>query len=228
MENDTAQSGTVESPLESAARHTGGGAEAAPGHDAAQSERAARVAVEQRRLREWAEAHGKLKGKIPPEDSRGGEHTVHFHERTQRYLKATRPDAQLGYGIAHGSYSQGATPGEYLDRLVIHNQIFNDDIRLERVVVCGTKLSIVTSQPFIKGRDATGPEIDAYMTGKGFERIGEGAFWHPAAGLYVHDLLPKNAKCDDHGMVQPIDPVIQRVTREFAEFLREDFYRRRT
>lgn len=224
MENDKARSRTVEGPLESAARHTLAGAEATPGHDAAQSERTQRVATEQRRLKEWAEARGKLKGKIPPEDSRGGEHVVHFDEKKQRFLKATRPEAQLGYGIAHGSFSQGATPGEYLDRLVIHNEIFNDDIRLERIVACGEKLSIVTSQPFIKGRDAAAQEIDSYMSRKGFEKIGDGAFYHAEEGLYVHDILPKNAKLDVNGMVQPIDPVIQRVTREFVDFLRTHFY----
>jgi hypothetical protein len=35
-----------------------------------------------------------------------------FQKRTQRYLKATLPDRQRGYGIALGSFTHGATPSE--------------------------------------------------------------------------------------------------------------------
>ena len=66
--------------------------------------------------------------------ARGGEHEVFFQKRTQRYLKATRLDRHKGYGIALGSHTHGATPSEYLDRLLLHNTIFDDDIRLERIV----------------------------------------------------------------------------------------------
>jgi hypothetical protein len=75
-----------------------------------------------------------LSRRLPPVFARGGEHQVFFQKRTQRYLKATLPDRQKGYGIALGSFTHGATPAEYLDRLDLQNQIFNDDIRLERVV----------------------------------------------------------------------------------------------
>ena len=207
--------------LESAAHDTGRGAETTPGHDASHAERAQRVAVEQRRLREWAKENHKLKRGLLPEDSRGGEHIVHFDERSGRYFKATRPEAQRGYGIAFGSHSQGATPGEYLDRLIIHNRIFGDDVRLERVVSIGDKLSIVTSQPTIKGRDATQTEIDGMMAQKGFEKIGVGAYYHSDENILIHDLVPKNVKVSGHdGMVHPIDPVIQRVTPEFADFMK--------
>jgi len=83
-------------------------------------------------------------------------------------------------------------------------------------------ISIVTSQPFIKGRDAEQGEIDAMMYRKGFERIGEGMYYHSGEGLLVHDLVPKNAKVDTDGRVLAIDPVIQRVTPEFAEYFRRN------
>jgi hypothetical protein len=210
--------------IESACIETGRGAEQIPSHDATASERGARISVEQQRLRAWAETNGKLKGKVPREDARGGEHTVQFPGDTDkanaRVIRATRPDANHGYGIAYGSHSQGATPSEYLDRLSTQNRIFDDDVEFERVVPVGNKLSIVTSQPFIKGRDATQPEIDLFMREKGFEKIGEGTFYHSGEGLLVHDLLPKNAKMSQSGRVHPIDPVIQRVTPEFAHDLK--------
>jgi hypothetical protein len=211
--------------IESACIETGRGAETIPGHDATSSERETRVSTEQQRLRAWAEANGKLKGKLPREDARGGEHIVQIPGDTEkantRAIKATRPDANQGYGIAYGSHSQGATPSEYLDRLSTHNHIFNDDVKLECIVPVGNKLSIVTSQPFIEGRDATSAEIDDYMVKKGFEKIGHGTYYHPGEQLLVHDLVSKNAKVSEiTGRVRPIDPVIQRVTPEFAHDLK--------
>src|SRR5215469_8325764 len=123
--------------LESSADFTRGGAPAAPDHDATESERASRVKDEQQRLIQWAKAHGKLGGKLPPEDASGGEHVVYFDEGSSRYLKATIPEKQKGYGIALGSHTHGATPAEYLDRLALTNKVFDDNIRRERVVVKG-------------------------------------------------------------------------------------------
>ncbi len=65
-----------------------------------------RVARERRALREWAEENGKLKTGRLREEARGGEHIVEVDEAGQRVLKATRPEANFGFGIAYGS---GAT-----------------------------------------------------------------------------------------------------------------------
>lgn len=82
------------------------------------------------------------------------------------------------------------------------------------------KLSIVTSQPWIKGRDATQKEIDKLMTDKGFEKLNDTRFYHPGEGILVHDMKPRNVKFSTAGNVHPIDPVIQRVTPAFADFMR--------
>ena len=164
-ENEHTKDGKIpvadtEGPLESAARYTRGGAPAAPDHDATERERAARIAAEQSRLIEWAKSHHRLGGRLPPEDARGGEHTVYFDEQFNRYIKSTIPEKHKGYGIALGSYTHGATPSEYLDRLALQNRIFNDDLRLERIVVRNAKPIIVTSQPFISGEHASQEALD--------------------------------------------------------------------
>ena len=207
--------------LESSADFTRGGAQAAPDHDATEPERAARIEAEQQRLVEWAEANGKLGGSVPPEDASGGEHRVHFDERSGRYLKATIPDKQKGYGIALGSFTHGATPSEYLDRLALQNRIFADDIRLERVVLKGGKPVIVTSQPAIAGTLPTQSAIDETMTAKGFEQLTSGAYYDAKEGLLIFDLFPKNALQAADGNIYPFDPVIQRITPDFADFLRQ-------
>ena len=92
--------------LESSAHHTRGGGAPAPDHDAAHADRTRRVEAEQQRLIQWAKENRKLGGRLPPEFTRGGEHQVYFHRAKQRYLKATLPERQLGYGIALGSNSR--------------------------------------------------------------------------------------------------------------------------
>ena len=122
------------------------------------------------------------------------------------------------------AYSRGATPSEYLDRLDLQNQIFNDDIRLERVVLRNGKPIIVTSQPFIKGVAPSQIALDELMTGKGYEKLADGAYYDEDVGLLIFDLFPRNAIQTANGVIFPIDPVIQRVTPEFGLFLREHPY----
>jgi hypothetical protein len=212
----------TEGSLESAARFTRGSTPAAPDHDAAERQRAARVQEEQCRLVQWAKANGKLGRRIPREDSRGGEHRVFYSEKTGRYIKSTIPERHKGYGIALGSYTHGATPSEYLDRLSLQNRIFNDDIRLESVTVKNGKPVIITSQPFISGQYPSQEEIDKMMIEHGFEMLTAGAYYDNKEGLLIFDLFPKNAKTNSAGVICPFDPVIQRITSEFADFLRKN------
>ncbi len=220
-DNSKVSMAQIEGSLESAARFTRGGAPAAPDHDATERERFARIEAERPRLIQWAKANGKLGGTIPPEDSRGGEHRVFYCKKTDRYLKSTIPEKHKGFGIALGSHTHGATPSEYLDRLALQNKIFNDDIRLEWVVVKEGMPVIITSQPFISGSHPSQEHIDEMMIEHGFEKIIAGAFYDRDEGLLVFDLFPKNAKTNAAGVICPFDPVVQRITSEFAEFLRD-------
>ena len=210
-------------PLESAADFTRGGGPPAPDHDADNPSRSGRVKAEQGRLIQWAQENGKLgfSDRLPPVFARGGEHQVYFQKHTRRYLKTTLPDRQKGYGIALGSLTHGATPAEYLDRLDLQNLIFHDDIRLERIVANHGKPIIITSQPAIKGHAPIQEALDTLMIGKGYEKLADGAYYEAVAGLLVFDLFPRNAIQAADGYLYPIDPVIQRITPDFAQFLRE-------
>jgi hypothetical protein len=123
-----------------------------------------------------------------------------------------------------GSQTRGATPSEYLDRLDIQNQIFNDDIHLERVVVKNGKPIIIISQPAIKGNPPAQIALDALMLGKGYEKLTDGAYYCGSDGLLIFDLFPRNAIQTVDGHIYPIDPVIQRISPEFCEFLRAEPY----
>ena len=212
--------------LKSSADFTRGGGPPAPDHDADSASRSRRVETEQQRLIQWAQENGKLSRsrRLPPEFTRGGEHQVFFEKKSRRYLKATLLEKQRGYGIALGSFTHGATPSEYLDRLDLQNQIFGDDIRFERITLSDGKPIIVTSQPAIKGAEPTQLALDELMQSKGYEKLDAGAYYDECAGLLVFDLFPRNAIQVANGDVFPIDPVVQRVTKEFGEFLREHPY----
>ena len=212
--------------LESAAHFTRGGGPPTPDHDADHASRSSRVEAEQQRLIHWAKENRKLgpSGRLPPAFARGGEHEVFFQKRTQRYLKATRLDRQRGYGIALGSRTHGATPSEYLDRLALQNRIFDDDIRLERIVANNGQPIIITSQPFIKGDTPTQDALDELMLAKGYANLAEGAYYDERSGLLMFDLFPRNAIQAADGRIYPIDPVIQRITPDFGQFLREHPY----
>jgi hypothetical protein len=73
IKSDKIRSGRAVGPIASASHYTGRGSEASPGHDSTASERRTRISDEERRLRDWAAANGKLKGKLPREDARGSE-----------------------------------------------------------------------------------------------------------------------------------------------------------
>lgn len=214
------QTPDVARSLESAADFTRGGTPATPDHDATERERRGRVEKEQRRLILWAETHGKLGGKLPPEDASGGEHRVYFDEKSRRFLKATILEKQKGYGLALGSLTHGATPAEYLDRLALQNKFFDDDIRLERVVLKSGRPVIVTSQPAIAGQFAPPHQVDELMVSVGYERLAAGAYYRE--GFLIFDLVPRNAIAAADGIVYPIDPVVQRIQPDFADFLREN------
>jgi len=58
------------------------------------------------------------------------------------------------------------------------------------------------------------------MASVGYERLAAGAYYRE--GFLIFDLVPRNAIAAADGIVYPIDPVVQRVQPDFADFLREN------
>jgi hypothetical protein len=216
----TPQIGDGRRALAILAHHLRGGLEAAPDHDSIESIRFEKVGREQKLLIEWAKENQKLRKSFPEGDGSGGEHIVHLDVKAGRYFKTTNKNG-LGYGVAVGSYCRGATPSEYLDRLSLQNELFNDDIRLEYIALRDRVPVIVTSQRIAVGDPAIEPEIIAVMVANGYEHLAPGTFYLAKRGLLMYDLHPRNAIKDAKRGVQMIDPVIQRVLPDFADFIRE-------
>lgn len=193
-------------------------------------------------LTEWARRNGRI---LDAESHRtrvtgcGAEHAVFFDSSTQRYFKLTLEGGlTVGTDFRLGKRSQRwlgvpfvreATPREYLERLVLCNQVFGDDLRLEGVITDREPPSIVTSQPVIRGRETTREEIAAFHTRLGFQPVpGVVAGRHDSASFYRPD--DRIAVFDAHGenlltdgtQVAPIDVLVIRTGDELHRFLTLD------
>ena len=221
-----ARSGGTARPLESAESHVRGGARPVPTHDEPTGQREDRAASEERKLRQWAfDQYDDPRMVTIPRQNRfgeGAEHEVFLNPNGKRVTKVTRKSeaANYGFGISLNNDGRGATAGEYLDRLRLHNEIFNDDVRIEGVQPTAGGTRIITSQPYIKGEPAEPPQIDASMAGKGFDKLAEGTYYNRDAGVLVHDMHSRNALVTPEGKVRAIDPAIMRATPEMAESIR--------
>jgi len=192
---------------------------------------------QERDLLAWARERGRLID--PPRyltriEDAGEEHRVWLDEARQRYFKVTHA-GRFGFyviALADGTAElTSATPLEYLERLQLQNQLFSDDIRLLGVALEREKLVIITSQEAIRGTEASGDEMLAFMaklwfkplTGLSLGRPGALAFYRDLDEVAAFDAHPGNFVKDDNGVVLPIDLVLVRagaaLQKAFVPFL---------
>ena len=168
------------------------------------------LAAECEALRCWAEGEG-LTGLHPcfenPPDAFGYEHQVWFPavaSESARVIKAT-------YGGCFGHLPDGSEPGPcgYLERLLLCNHVFGDDIALE--AVCEIRpgvLSVVTSQEAVSGQPAEQEMINAFFASSGFvrRRFGKYTVWHRVLDQIVaSDTHGGNVLCKQSGKLVAID-----------------------
>jgi len=180
------------------------------------AERAERYQIEHQFLMEWARQNNKLGAELPPDQKGGAEHSVFFDEASQRWIKATRPPGFGEVKILHDGkvVPSLATPSEYLERLILSNDIFHDDIRIEKIVPTHDGLAIVTSQSNIVGEPATSDQIESAMRQLGFEKVADESFYSASRKILVTDLGSRNAAFS-MGHVLPFDAMVQPSTPEF-------------
>ncbi|MSU57401.1 MAG: hypothetical protein EXS35_04345 [Pedosphaera sp.] len=158
----------------------------------------ATVEFQQQRLREWAQRRkvliaetGWLKHKLIT--SATAEHEVRFRAADQRAVKRTHPGT-FGFvpKLEKGLWKAApASPLEYLERMQLQNQLFEDAIELEGVMfssgpslIIGQPaggISFVISQPWLEAVDPSDPHpadsaVAEYLSRRGFVTI-PGAFF---------------------------------------------------
>lgn len=136
-----------------------------------------------------------------------------------RYNKRTQEDEPyIGMG--------DALPFEYLDRLVLQNEIFLDQIELLGCWIEDDGLVVITSQPLVRGKSPAPKEILAFMLLLGFERIpGIPAnteecfsFYRRSDRVAVFDAHTGNYVRQSNGLIVPIDLVMVRADDAFHDY----------
>jgi Serine/Threonine/Tyrosine Kinase found in polyvalent proteins len=188
--------------------------------------------AEAQRLRDWARARGLILDPfeyLSPAWIGGEEHLVWNDEAHERHVKLTKANC---FGLTVGAEwffdevtdeadfkaaLRGATPLEYLDRLLLHNEVFGDEIELLGIIDKRQAMHVVTSQPTITGLAAPIEEIAAFMSRLGFRalpdlklgRLGAVSFLRDSDRVAAFDCHPANFLQRD-GDVFPIDVILVR------------------
>lgn len=214
--------GDAESALESAARHLR--ASPRPAGAVAAREREILRGRQTRDLVAWAREQGCL---IQPAEYSallepgGEEHRVWVDERRQFYFKATHP-GRFGFSvIADAAYEPllvAATPLEYLERLLLQNSVFGDEVRLTGAAEETGGIVILTSQPNVTGDAVSAVEITEFMSRLWFRPLrglslgnpGALAFYRDLDEIAAFDAHPANFVKDQQSNVLPIDLILVR------------------
>ncbi len=190
--------------------------------------------VQVQRLIEWATASQCLIAEadyeaLPLVSDETGEHEVRFRDSDRRVIKRTWTGT---FGMVpawqDGCWKpNSATPLEYIQRFTMHNALFQDDVRLEGIIISDRPnmligaipggVSIVISQRWLVGADTEYPhptevEIAAFMHDLGFEFIPDSFFgwFNEFTALLLLDAKPDNFIKTAEGIL-PFDVMLMRL-----------------
>ena len=204
--------------------------------------RAERATREGRALWRWA---GETRCRLNPADylplitGGGQEHRVWHDSKAVRYRKVTHT-GRYGWTAAmdfrYNKWTQedepfigmgDATPLEYLDRLLLQNEVFGDDITLEGIALEAEGLAIATHQKYIFGELPDSNGMLSVMEELGYDLIpGIPAnsedcfsFYDRTHRIGAFDAHTGNFIQIDSGDVVPIDLVMIRADQAMHDYL---------
>jgi len=172
----------------------------------------------------------------------GAEHLVDFNEDSGRLVKITippnfglipaivsTPRANLRDDPEQPNFRQQiefipATPLEYLQRWLIANEVFEDDVTLKSVIEWEDgAVSFSIDQPQYNGELPTQDEIEVFLTSSGWKSLpkafGHALFYNYAFGVLAIDALPRNCYMRE-GNLLPFDVILNRPDETLQKFLR--------
>jgi hypothetical protein len=149
-------------------------------------------------------------GRTPDEE--GNEHQVWYRPEAKEVLKATWPDF-FGLLVIHRPHEEPkASPIDYLERWLLHNEIFGDQVSFLGALLSDSGLRLLIRQPAIAGSPATLEEIRRFFTDSGwisFDLEGNTAFFDPARKIVISDTHRGNIILMADGLLAPIDLRVQ-------------------
>lgn len=120
-----------------------------------------------------------------------------------------------------------ALPLEYLERVLLQNEVFGDQMELRGVSVESEKPVILTTQPALIGQPPQLADIAAFFARLWFRPLAGLHLGHPGAlafyrdldELAVFDAHPPNFVQDTQGIVLPIDLILVRADAALQQAL---------
>lgn len=154
----------------------------------------------------------------------GGEHLVHdAAAEPGRIFKIIHPGnagltlRAVAAGDDFNVKQSSASAREYLERMVLTNEVFGGGIRFEGVID-GELPSLVISQAMAIGVHPETADINRFLREMGFERVDPLMWYRPHDGLAISDTKRANFITPDGGQtVLPIDLPIRRASPEMAK-----------
>jgi hypothetical protein len=189
------------------------------------------VAWQKKSLCEWARSLGLLlkPDLIVPRLERGGQEHDIFRDG-ERVIKVTRygvfglsPGIELALVAssvdARRFHLWEATPLDYLERLLLHNQLVPGLNQLEGVLAqADGDLAIVTSQPRFDILPVSQAEIDAWFASLGFQRITSAGYYREQDNLGIFDAHDRNV-IRAEGTLVPFDIIPCHPAGGFLRFI---------
>jgi hypothetical protein len=184
-----------------------------------------------RRLVAWAEESGRFHQGLQALKEGGREHDLTYDPISATWLKFSKP-SKAGYVVSFEFGSPSLEPGlplEYLERLLLQNEIFLDQVTFVGVGGHRNHPSIITRQPDIPGEPACPPEIIELMTHElGFELLParfsvgyQDSLAFIRDDVAVFDLRPANVVKTPDGLIIPIDSIPVRLDEKARAILTE-------
>ena len=156
-------------------------------------------------LRKFARQHGAII-RLPAAQpiATGGEHTV-YYPGGGWVLKLTHPgtfglyveaDVRLAKQTPQSKdfvRQARATPGQYLERVILTRDVFGDDLRFVGIAVDeNDDIGAVVAQPFIRGDAPSYERITDWLGEFGFAEVEYGNFYRRSDRIAVFDPWPRN------------------------------------
>lgn len=155
-----------------------------------------------------------------------------------RVVKLTKPNCfgftveaewlldEQGEGAELRPALRGAMPLEYLERLLLQNEIFGDRIELLGIIDKRKAMHVVTAQPVVVGESTPLDEIVRFMVSLGFlplwdvsvGRAGAMSFLQPDEGIAAFDCHPANF-LSNGAHIFPIDALLVRADEQLLTAL---------
>lgn len=148
-------------------------------------------------------------------DAEGNEHQVWFQEHSSTFLKATWPGFFGRLVIQRLDEDSNSSPIEYLERWLLHNQLFGDDIHFLGTISEKGQIRMLIRQPAIAGDPASEEHINEFFTTNGWAPfiVGEEtAYFDDVNEVAISDTHPGNLILMKDGLLAPIDLRVQKLS----------------